>query len=408
MEDAYLDILKDWERNVAYPAVYEHLDELFPVFSFKRKQAGGPRDHWASPYKMDMSRPRIPNPEKTVVYRSEMRFREQGDWNGGLSVVDRIMQEMRLSSVYEVDKFIAKSLSLNMPKPDSKDVAEAISKSQRRAALLDTLRDYFCWNLEKNVSRKAGSVRQYLKNRRGYSTEQAISLGLGFVPDWNVVVRYITVDKKYRLEELDEVCGVRNPEGRSSVGTKYVLSIPYVCGGSLKGFIFRRVDDGAEGPKYIATPGLDRKSAFFNIPKVLTRKDIVVVEGEMDALKATAEGFTNVVAIGGSEITGERRLQLEDAFRRGVTRITLCLDLDPDKEDPSRGNLSSRHDHLMRTLHTLKDVAPAFEDVYVAPFAEPADPDEFIRGRGAEAFSELLSNALPYWTYLYRYKEGTL
>lgn len=408
MEDAYLDILKDWERNVAFPALYEHLDEFFPPFQFKRKDVGGARDRWVSPYKMNMSLPKRHVQEKTVVQRSDMRFRENGEWHDGISVVDRILQEMHLSSVYEVDKFIAERLSLTMPKPDSKEVAEAISKSRRRASLLDTLQGYFSWNLANNESRKATSVRQYLKKQRGFTSEQASSLGLGFVPDWNKVVRYVTIDKKFRLEDLDEVCGVRNPEGHSSVGTKHVLSIPYVCGGSLKGFIFRRVDDAADGPKYIATPGLDRKSAFFNMPKSLTRKDIVVVEGEIDALKATAEGIPNVVAIGGSEISGDRRLQLEDAFRRGVEKITLCLDLDPEKEDPSRGNLASRHQHLMRTLHTIKDVAPAFEDVYVAPFAEPADPDEFIRGRGAEAFNELLSQAMPYWAYLYRYKEGLL
>ena len=408
MEDAYLDILKDWERNVAFPALYEHLDEFFPPFQFKRKDAGGARDRWVSPYKIDMSLPKRHVQEKTVVQRSDMRFRENGEWHDGISVVDRIMQEMHLSSVYEVDKFIAERLSLTMPKPDSKEVAEAISKSRLRASLLDTLQGYFSWNLANNESRKATSVRQYLKKQRGFTSEQASSLGLGFVPDWNKVVRYVTIDKKFRLEDLDEVCGVRNPEGHSSVGTKHVLSIPYVCGGNLKGFIFRRVDGAADGPRYIATPGLDRKSAFFNMPKSLTRKDIVVVEGEIDALKATAEGIPNVVAIGGSEISGDRRLQLEDAFRRGVEKITLCLDLDPEKEDPSRGNLASRHQHLMRTLHTVKDVAPAFEDVYVAPFAEPADPDEFIRGRGAEAFNELLSQAMPYWTYLYRYKEGLL
>lgn len=408
MEDAYLDILKDWERNVAFPALYEHLDEFFPSFSFKRKQAGSSRDRWVSPYKMDLTPPQHRTHEKTVVSRRDLRFREEGDWDCGVSVVDRIMEEMGLSSIYEVDKFIAQRLSLSMPMPDSREVAEAVSKSRRRSALLDTLQGYFCWNLENNVSKKAASVRKYLKCQRGFSSEQASRLGLGFVPDWSVVVRHITFDKKFRLEELDEVCGVRNPKGRSSVGTVHVLSIPYLCGGQLKGFIFRRVDDSREGPKYIATPGLDRKSTFFNMPKSLTRKDIVVVEGEMDALKATAEGIPNVVAIGGSEIAGERRSQLEDAFGRGVERITLCLDLDPDKDDPSRGNLVSRHGHLMRTLHTIKDVAPAFDDVYVASFAEPADPDEFIRGRGAEAFKELISSALPYWTYLYQYKEGKL
>lgn len=404
MEDAYLDILKEWERNTAYPALYDHLEELFPAFSFRRVQEGGSRDHWASPYKMDGTRPRIANREKTVVYRSEMRFREQGNWDGGMSVVDRIMQDFGLSSVYEVDKFISERLLISMPRPESKEVAESISKSQRRAALLGTLQSYFSWNLENNVSRKAASVRQYLKKQRGFSSEQASSLGFGFVPDWSKVVRFITIDKKFRLEELDEVCDVRNPEGHTYVGSRYVLSIPYVCGGNLKGFMFRRIDDTAGGPKYIATPGLDRKSVFFNIAADRSPKEIIVVEGELDALKATAEGVTNVVAIGGSEITGERRRQVEDAFRRGATKFTLCPDLD-EMKDSDEPNLTARHVHIMKTIHTIKDVDIDFEDIYVACFDEPTDPDQFIRERGGEAFRKLLSAAVPYWRYLADYHE---
>ena len=407
MEDSYLDILKDWETRVADPAVYESIDVLFPEFAFRRVQRGSERDHWASRYKMDLTLPRVKNAEKTVVYRSEMRFREQGNWPAGISVMDKIIQDQGLSSVYEAYKYVASKLVLDMPRPDSKEVAEAVSRQQRLASLLDTLVDYFCWNLQNNRSQKAASVRQYLKKQRGFSVEQASGLCLGFVPDWSKVVRYVTVEKKYRLEELDEVCGVRNSDGYTSVGKNHVLSIPYECGGVLKGFLFRRIDDSREGPKYIATAELDRKSVFFNITADRDPKEIVVVEGEMDALKATAEGIPNVVAIGGSEISGERRRQVEDAFRRGVTKITLCLDLDPVKDDPSKGNTESLYDHLMRSIHAVKDVSPSFEDIFVALFPEPSDPDEFIRGRGAEAFRTLLSEAVPYWKYTYDYHSSS-
>ena len=403
MEESYFDILKDWENRVADPAVYEHIDVLFPEFSFRRVQRGSDRDHWASRYKMDLTLPRVRNAEKTVIYRSDMRFREQGNWSGGLRVMDRIIQDLGLSSIYEAYKYVASKLCLSMPMADSKEVAEAVSRSQRRTALLETLLDYFCWNLQNNRSQKASSVRGYLKRQRGFTPEQASGLRLGFVPDWSKVVRYVTIDKKFRLEELDEVCGVRNSDGYTSVGKYHLLSIPYECGGVLKGFLFRRIDDTREGPKYIATANLDRKSAFFNIAADRDPKEIVVVEGEMDALKAAAEGIANVVAIGGSEISGERRRQVEDALRRGATKITLCLDLDVLKDDPSRGNLAARHEHLRRSIHTIQDVAPSFEEIYVALFTDPSDPDEYIRGRGAEAFRALVSEAVPYWKYMYDY-----
>ena len=408
MEQTYLDILKEWEDRVADPAVYEHLDTLFPAFSFRRLQQGSAKDHWASRYKLDLTLPKYKNAEKTVVYRSDMRFREQGDWSGGIGVMDRIMQEQGFASVYEAYLFVSSALHLDMPKPDSREVAAAIGKSERRSALLDTLMDYFCWNLHNNRSAKAASVRQYLKKGRGFTDEQIERFSFGFVPDWSKVVRYITIDKNFRLEELDEVCGVRNSEGYTAVGKTHTLAIPYISGGKLKGFLFRRTDDAKDGPKYIANAALDRKSAFFNIAADREPKDLVVVEGEFDSIKASAEGIENAVAIGGSEISGERRKQIEDAFSRRVQKITLCLDLDSVKDDPAVPNMEARHEHLMKSIHTIKDVDFTFDEIYVALFKEPGDPDQFIRERGVLEFQKLLDGALPYWKYLSDYKEKAL
>lgn len=388
---------------MADPAVYEHLDILFPGFDFRRIQQGSDRDHWASRYKMDLTLPRTRNAEKTVVYRSEMKFREQGDWQSGIGIMDKITNDNGFHSIYEAYRHVASRLSLDMPQPDTGEVSEAVSREQRRTSLLETLVDYFGWNLMRNSSNKAESLRRYLKERRGFTTEQVSMLRLGFVPEWSKVIRHVTIGKGFRIEELDDVCGVRNADGYTSVGRSHILSIPYECGGVVKGFIFRRIDDSRDGPKYIATADLDRKSAFFNIPADVNSKGIIVVEGEIDSLKATSEGIRDVVAIGGSEISGERRRQVEDAFRRGVDRITLCLDLDPVKEEPDRGNIRTRHAHLMRSIHTIKDVAPSFEGIFVALFNEPSDPDEFIRARGADAFRTLLARAVPYWQYAYDY-----
>ena len=183
-----------------------------------------------------------------------------------------------------------------------------------------------------------------------------------------------------------------------------MLSIPYECGGVVKGFLFRRIDDSKDGPKYLANADLDRKSVFFNIKADRDPKDIVVVEGEMDALKATSEGIANVVAIGGSEIAGDRCHQVEDALRRGVKKITLCLDLD-SKKDSGEANIGARHSHIMKSVHTIKDVEPTFDEIYIASFDSPSDPDQFIRDNGVEAFKRLLNDAVPYWEYLYRYKK---
>ena len=405
MEQEYKEILKEWEDRVADPAIYERLDVLFPEFSFRRIQPGsGKKDHWASRLKMDLTLPRVKNAEKTVVYQTEMCFREQGNWNAPVSIMDRFMQDRGITNIFEAYQKVASELGIAMPQEGDKDVVEQISRHANQRALRDTLVDYFCWNLENNKSAKASAARSYLKKVRGFSQDQLERFLIGFVPDWNKVVRYITIDKHFKLEDLNSVCGVVNSENYTAVGKTHVIAIPYECGGVTKGFLFRRIDDTREGPKYLANANLDRKSVFFNISADSDPKDIVVVEGEMDALKASSVGIDNVVAIGGSEIAGERRRQVEDALRRGVKRITLCLDLDPIG-DSGAANVASRHAHVMKSIHTIKDVDPSFEEIYVASFPEPSDPDQFIRESGVDAFRKLLSDAQPYWTYLYNYKE---
>ena len=401
----YLDILREWQRTVLRPCVYEHVDELFPSYQFLRKNAGDlKRDHWASRYKLDKTVPKIKNAEKTVIYRSDMSFREQGDWeDSAVGILDFYMRENGLDSFYEACVQLDTRFGLGMPRSDGPEAAKMAQERVARESVLDELLDYFAWNLENNTSSKAQQTRSYLTRQRGFTKEQIARLNLGFVPDWGKVMRRIVCEKRIDLEALEAACEVRNSEGKTSVGKTHTLAIPYECAGALKGFIFRRIGDG-EGPKYIASQDLDRKSAFFNITADPDPKDIVVVEGEFDALKATAEGIENVVAIGGSEIAGERRKQVEDAlYRRGVKKITLCLDLDADKNDPSKAKIQERHDHIKRSIHTIKDVDMDFEEIYVASFPEPSDPDEYIRKNGVEAFRKLLDEAVPYWRYLFEY-----
>lgn len=401
MDQEYLDILREWQRTVGRPAIYANLDRLFPSFSFVRRQRGTDRDHWASRYKLDLSLPKRRSAEKTVVYQSDMRFREQGDWDHSIDVMQKLMDDNGLASVHEVFVYVNLMFDLGMPTPSSEEVKALKMRRQRSRELLREMKEYFQEALWDKSSRKAGKVRSYLSAVRGFTAGQSQSLGFGFVPSWDDVIAHFTQKRGYLYQEIDEVCGVRSTEGKTSVGSLYTLAIPYVSAGVLRGFIFRRVGEG-DGAKYIATRNLDRKSAFFNIPQDAAQKDIVVVEGEFDALKATAEGVPNVVAIGGSEIAGERRHQIEDAIlRRGARKITLCLDLDSESGDPSKPKVKELHEHIMRSIHTIKDVDLSFEEIYVAVFPYPSDPDEFIRLNGVAAFKELINKARPYWQYLY-------
>ena len=75
-------------------------------------------------------------------------------------------------------------------------------------------------------------------------------------------------------------------------------------------------------------------------------REIIVVEGEIDALRATYAGLPNVVAGGSGQMYVEA---LTKAKQRGVERVTLLLDADKAEKNtprrlypPSRRRGSSR------------------------------------------------------------------
>lgn len=394
----YIDILRDWERTVANVVIYDNIDVLFPAYGFVRMQSGGPKDHWASPLKIDLTRPKTPSREKTVVGAADLKFREQGDWDNAVSVIDRLMDEYSLGSIFEVYRYIADRFNLDMP--TSTGYGAGNPEKERRIQLLEFLEDYFVWNIENNSGAACGKARSYLEGR-GFTKEWIKALRFGFVPGWDKVEAYVTRSRwRFTREELEQACRVRSDDGYTTVGRTHVLAIPYRCGGELKGFLFRAVESGII-PKYKANTGLERKSTFFNIQDNRDPKDIIVVEGEMDALTATAAGIKDVVAIGGSDISGERRSQVFDAIGRRTRKIVLCLDLDRDAD--GKPGYEKRFKAVRRSLHTIFDVSPDFNRVFVARFPYPADPNEFIRDNGADAFRELISGAIPWWEYLDRY-----
>jgi len=398
--DNYLDIFNDWTKRSADPFIYENLDSLLPSFQFRRINPGGNKDHWASRYKIDGSLPKVRQTEKTVVYPADMRLREQGDWDNPVGIVDFLMRELAIDSRFHVYEYLSDRYGLDMPRSNSPQVRMTISRAKRVEEVLNTLQQYFVWNIQNNKTDKASKVRGYLKNRRGFSAASIEKLGFGFVPSWSSVIEYMTLKKGFTLEELNAACLVTNEDGKTSVGLYHTLSIPYVCAGVLKGFQFRRVDSD-EAPKYLVNSGLDRKSVFFNMPSGEVEA-IVVVEGEMDALCATSYGLKNITAIGGSEIAGDRRRQVEYALNAGVSKIYLCLDLDTktDEDGMEVPNYTKRYHSVLRSIHTIQDVAMNFDGIFVVEFPEPCDPDEYIRKNGADAFRQLLRQAKPWWEYL--------
>ena len=111
--------------------------------------------------------------------------------------------------------------------------------------------------------------------------------------------------------------------------------------------------------------------------------EIVVVEGNMDALTVHQFGITNAVASLGTALTADQVL----VMKRLASRAVIVYDADASGQA------------AMERAMTLFEEADLPVRVVVLP---AGDPDEFLRTRGAEAFRGLLARALPVFEYQLR------
>ena len=160
--------------------------------------------------------------------------------------------------------------------------------------------------------------------------------------------------------------------------------------GRVVGFGGRVLDDST--PKYLNTP----ETILFNKRKILFGLDrshraiqqagyAIVVEGYMDAISVFGAGVKNVVASLGTAFTVDHCQKL----LRYASDIYFCYDSDEAGQKAT-----------IRALSIVRDTG-AIVKVIVVP--DGKDPDEYIRKHGAEAFQQLVKQALPLVEYRLRY-----
>ena len=362
--------ITDWIKYELYPTLFERIDTALPEHNFKRYSGG-----WRSKTYLDGS-PHKDRADKTVVSKKAPGWILE---NGGetLSLVDYVMRRDGVEFIQAV-KTLADVVGLQLPKGEFNQ--ESYQRYKDQATLLEDCNSYFIYCLENSTG--ADEVRAYLSSR-GYSDEDIKAMELGYIPDQDKLFKYL-LNKQYSQSLIDEVVKLNK-----GIGSTHRLTIPYRSGGSVKGFKFRTTGD--DTPKYLNSTGLDRLGGFFNLSGIKGDKDVVIVEGELDSLSATARGVDNVVATGGSSISSD---QIRDAIRRGAKSFTLCLDTEPGKEDETGKRLTSAIEVIL---------GEGVNRVYIVTLPDlgggKTDPDRLIKESGVEAFREAIRGALPYYEY---------
>ena len=244
---------------------------------------------------------------------------------------------------------------------------------------------------QNNLKSKDGSyARAYLKER-GLSDETIQEFGIGYAPRENDALSKLLINKGYDENLLMSI-------GLSSKGNVLYdlfrdrITFPiHNASGRAVGFsarIFYESDDA----KYINTKEtviFKKGEILFNYHRAQTEarrlKYIVVVEGQMDAIRIYESGIKNVVATMGTALTMEHVKLL----KKLNVKVVLCMDSDNagEKATVTNGELLEQND----------------VDLAILRLSGTKDPDEYILKYGIEAFNTAVSNAVSYFDFKLNY-----
>jgi DNA primase len=228
----------------------------------------------------------------------------------------------------------------------------------------------------------AGHARAYLGSR-GLGTEVSDEFGLGYAP--NTRETFVEAMTGLGLEQpvlVEAGLLVRREDGSIAPRFRGRLLFPIAdVRGRVVGFGGRILGDGE--PKYLnspETPVFHKGTLLYLLDRarsaIRTEGLAVVVEGYLDAIRLHAAGITCAVAPLGTALTTEQGKVL----RRYTRQVMLSYDADL----PGLRSTFRAGDELLR------------QAVAVSVLSLPAgeDPDTLVAKGGAEAFRELMAQAM--------------
>ncbi len=239
---------------------------------------------------------------------------------------------------------------------------------------------YFKNNLNTNFGTAA---KEYLINR-GLTEETINEFDVGLSLEKNDLFTFLK--KKKIKENLLVSLGLINQNGLEyqDVFKNRIIFPIHDATGHVVGFIGRVYKDNM-GPKYLnskATQIFRKGNILFNYHRakeeVRLKKYIIIVEGNMDAIRLYSSGIKNVVALQGTSLTPEQ-IKLIQKLRASVI---LMLDNDNAGENATllNGNLLEQ----------------AGIKVEVVRLSGEKDPDEYIVKNGVEAMEDNLNHPISF------------
>lgn len=302
------------------------------------------------------------------------------------------VMEMEKCEFPEAIRIVAEKCGIALPRPKERTPEER-KENQQRATLIEMHREaqaFFVTQLETTGEGRA--ARAYLMDR-GLDKDTMARFGIGYAPSGGDVLLRL-LKPKYPEKLLGESGLVSRDQSGARLFDRFRRRITFPIAnesGKIVAFGCRALGD--DQPKYLnspETPIYSKSNLLYHLDRAkdaLRRQDFaVLVEGYMDAIAVARAGISNVVASCGTSLA-EPQIKLLGRFTKRV-----IVNFDPDSAGQAATersvSLLLEHDFEVKVL-----ALPAIGD-------KKADPDLFIREKGADAYIKALKDSPPYVDYL--------
>ena len=250
---------------------------------------------------------------------------------------------------------------------------------------------------QNNLNTSSGVMaKQYLSNR-GINDKIIKEFGIGLSLDGENDLYKLLSKKGYSIKQLDDL-GLINVIG-DKIYDVFRGRITFPINdveGNVIGYS-SRIYRGEDLAKYINTKETYlyvKGNNLFNYFRARgpSKKNgyIILVEGQMDAIRVYSSGVENVVALMGTALTKEQI----DLIKKLRCKVLLCLDGDVAgaKATVVNGELLNKADI----------------NVQVVRLSDYKDPDEYILNKGIEAFIDNINNPIDYIDFKIKYEKDSI
>lgn len=245
---------------------------------------------------------------------------------------------------------------------------------------------------QNNLNSKEGiKAKEYLRVRN-LDEDVIKEFDLGLALGGNYSLNKLLTNKKYSLDVIERLGLVNQNNGYvNDVFQRRIMFPIHDLEGNVVGFTGRIYEDTNQA-KYINSKESNifkKGQILFNYHRakqeIKRKKEVILVEGNMDAIRMFASGIKNVVALMGTSLT-EEQVAIIKSLR---AKIILMFDND------SAGEIAT---YQNGTILEEANLIP-----YIVRLSGEKDPDEYIVKNGVKALEENIKNPISFLDFKLKY-----